>query len=362
MYTRFCMNTAKSFGIVCAILAVAVAAQAASLEKTVVQNAAARHAVCNDGSPGVYYFRPGSGEGVNRWVIFLAGGGFCFSVNTCQLREILNPELMTSSDKPPTIQVPGLLSDLKGQNPDFYNANHVAIVYCSSDLFSGNHAGSDSTGGYEFRGWNTFRAVIGDLKARTSGPNLKLASEVLLAGTSAGGAGVMVHLDWLTSQLPRAKVRGLNDAGWIPATNTLPLDPSMDSILTQAVSLWNAKPDTSCASARADRKGECLISSVYPFIKTPLLVHESQWDSFVLGIAGIDYPFDQTEQLIADGFAAAVRSSLAPVEAAFSERTFMHGLAPYTKFGTVKVNNISLRTMLGNFFFDRPGPTKAIKP
>lgn len=362
MYTRITMNTCKIFAILFLMNVVVVSLDAASLEKVVVQNAAARHAVCNDGTPGVYYFRPGSGEGVNRWVIFLAGGGFCFSVNTCQLRQILNPELMTSSDKPATIRVPGLLSDLKGQNPDFYNANHVAIVYCSSDLFSGNQAASDGTGGYEFRGWNTFRAIIGDLKGRNTGPNLKSASEVLLAGTSAGGAGVMVHLDWLASQLPRAKVRGLNDAGWIPATNSLPLDPPMDSILTQAVSLWNAKPDASCASARADRKGECLISSVYPFVNTPLLVHESQWDSFVLGIAGVDYPFNETEQIIADGFAGAVRSSLGPVTAAFSERIYIHGLAPYTKFGTVKVNNISLRTMLGNFFFDRPGPIKAIKP
>src|SRR3990170_3449932 len=77
---------------------------AAPLQKITVRDAARRQAVCNDGSPAVYYFRPGSGAGANRWVIFLVGGGFCFSVDSCWLREILNPELMTSTDKPATVK------------------------------------------------------------------------------------------------------------------------------------------------------------------------------------------------------------------------------------------------------------------
>src|SRR5262245_4669010 len=82
------------------LMAVTASVHAAPLQKFTVRNAATRHAVCNDGSPAIYYFRPGTGTGVNRWVIFLGGGGFCYSVTACQLREILNPELMTSSDKP----------------------------------------------------------------------------------------------------------------------------------------------------------------------------------------------------------------------------------------------------------------------
>lgn len=332
---------------------------AAPLQRIAVRDGLRRQAVCNDGSPAVYYFRPGSGTGVNRWVIFLAGGGFCFSVDSCYLRQILNPELMTSSDKPATVQVNGLLSDSRAQNPDFYNANHVAIVYCSSDLWSGNREQSDETGGYEFRGWTIMRSVIADLRSRTSGPNLKTATEILLAGTSAGGAGVMVHLDWLASQLRRAKVRGLNDAGWIPEANTLPLDTAMDEILTQGVQLWNGKPDSSCVDATETER--CYLSSVYPYVTTPLLVQESQWDSWVLGIVGIDYPFDPAEQPVVDAFAAAVRSSLVPVDAAFSPRTFTHGLAPYTKFNNLKVSGVTLRSLLGNWFFDRSGPVKIIK-
>lgn len=32
-----------------------------------------RDAVCNDGSPAGYYFAPGSGDGVNLWLIYLEG-------------------------------------------------------------------------------------------------------------------------------------------------------------------------------------------------------------------------------------------------------------------------------------------------
>ena len=32
-----------------------------------------RDAVCNDGSPAGYYYAPGSGDGVNLWLIYLEG-------------------------------------------------------------------------------------------------------------------------------------------------------------------------------------------------------------------------------------------------------------------------------------------------
>ena len=349
----------KNTALLLLVLAVSFA-EAAPLQKFTVRDATGRKAVCNDGSPAGYYFRPGRGEGVNRWVIYLAGGGFCFSNDSCLLRQILTPELMTSTDKPASIRVDGLLSDVKGQNPDFYTSNHVAVVYCSSDLWSGNREAGNSSD-FAFRGSNIFRAVVADLKARTSGPNLKTATEVLLAGTSAGGDGVMMHLDWLAGQLRSAKVRGLNDAGWIPATNSLPLDPPMDEILDSAMVLWNGKPDASCMNSDPGQKKRCYLSTVYPFISTPLLVQESQWDSWVLGLAGVEFPFNDLEQHVADAYAASVRSSLGPVTAAFSPRTFSHGLAHNKRFNSQKVNGVTLRSVLSNFYFDRPGPVKAIQ-
>ena len=39
-------------------------------------------AVCLDGSSPVYYFRPGSGNGSTKFILFLEGGGWCAGLST----------------------------------------------------------------------------------------------------------------------------------------------------------------------------------------------------------------------------------------------------------------------------------------
>jgi len=41
---------------------------------TLFSDASARQAVCNDGTPAGYYYRPGVSE---RWIIFFQGSPFC---------------------------------------------------------------------------------------------------------------------------------------------------------------------------------------------------------------------------------------------------------------------------------------------
>jgi hypothetical protein len=182
---------------------------------------------------------------------------------------------------------------------------------------------------------------------------------VLLSGTSAGGIGVMVHLDWLASKFPKAVVRGLNDAGWFPDVFVI---PGVDLLVKQAVNLWNGKQDATCSKANQANKYRCYLDSAYPHLKSPLLVQMSQYDVIALEAVGVDYPFDAVELGIAELFAAAIRSSLDPVDAAFSPRTHTHGLLPYNSFFGRRINGYSLRDVTGNWFFDRPGPYKLIKP
>ena len=335
--------------------------EAAPLQKRTVFNAGGRQAVCNDGSPAVYYFRPGTGSGVNNWVIFLAGGGLCYSVESCNERNIRSPELMTSLNKPATFIGNGVLSDLPPQNPDFYNANHVAIPYCSSDLWSGDREKSGATGGFEFRGLKIVRAVVHDLRNNAGGPKISSANRILFAGTSAGGIGVMVHLDWLAGQFRTAEVRGVNDAGWTPLqVLSLPI-PSNVFPVQQALQLWNGKPDLSCAQANPNAKYFCYSSAVYPYLNTSLMVQMSQYDTVFLSGLGVRYPFDSEEKVLADLFAFAVRESLSSVDAAFSPRTNTHGVMPYKKFTSLQINGFTLQELLDNWFFGHPGPIKQIK-
>jgi hypothetical protein len=334
--------------------------EASALQKFPVQNAAARQAVCNDGSPAVYYFFKGSGQGLNNWVIFLSGGGFCYSVSSCNARQVSSPGLMTSLDKPATLNVRGILSQSPDKNPDFFNANHVAIPYCSSDLWSGNREAGSSTGGHEFRGNKIVRAVIADLQNRSGSESLSSAKSILFSGTSAGGVGVMVHLDWLARQFPFAKVRGVNDAGWTPDVLSLLPDNSQFQKIDVAVHLWNGQVDKSCAQANPNLKIRCYTSSVYPHLQTPLFVQMSQYDTVFLSGIGVRAPFDTGEAFLANLFAGAVRDSLEPVGAAFSPKSHTHGVLPYNKFNGLKADGLSLRELLGNWFFGHPGPVKVI--
>ncbi|MCI0446715.1 pectinacetylesterase family protein [bacterium] len=345
------------YRIVLILFALTSIANAAPLQKITVPNASARQAVCNDGSPAVYYFRPGKGSGANKWVIFLSGGGLCYSVESCNERKINSPQLMSSKGYPSTFVGNGVLSDLAAKNPDFFNANQVAIPYCSSDLWSGDREKSNATGGYEFRGIKIVRSIISELRNK----GLSVAAQILFSGTSAGGMGVMVHLDWLSAQFPAAEVRGVNDAGWTPAQAlTLPIPQSAFPV-KEALQLWNGKPDASCAQANPNKKYICYSSDVYGFLNTPLMVQMSQYDPVFLSGLGVKFPFDPAEKVLADLFAAAIRDSLSDVNAAFSPRTNTHGVLPYQRFTGLKINGFSLQQLMGNWFFNRPGPIKEIK-
>lgn len=108
----------------------------------------------------------------------------------------------------------GILSSSAEENPFWWNANHVFIPYCSSDIWSGDSPAS-SAGDLSFLGSRIVEQVITELLPR----GLSDAKLLLLAGSSAGAAGVMINLDRIAQLLAnsgsKADVRGLADSGWI---------------------------------------------------------------------------------------------------------------------------------------------------
>jgi hypothetical protein len=330
-----------------------------------VKDAEARGAVCNDGAPARYYFRRGSVPWSRLWVIHLQGGGMCYDQKSCGNRQAELPGLMTSADEPPSRPGNGIASTSSETNPDFSKANQVYLAYCSSDLWSGDRKASSKTGGLHFRGARILRAVIEDLTdpAITPAPNLTDARQVLFSGSSAGGVGVLVHLDWLAERLPNATVRGVTDAGWF--VDLQPYDPDIDPLVVQAqrgYTFWNATVDASFAAANPGAEGRCYMGQyVYPYLTTPLFVQIAQSDGPQLLQLGLNLPLDNSERTYISTFGEAVRASLKPVSAAFSPATRTHGLLTDEKFWTVRINGLSFREVLGNWFFGRPGPVKAIE-
>lgn len=82
--------------------------------------------------------RRGTGDGANKWVLHLIGGGWCFTTEECYLRSFSPLGSSDSEYWPQSIEQAGILSNMDAINPDFYNWNHVAYIYCDGASFAGD--------------------------------------------------------------------------------------------------------------------------------------------------------------------------------------------------------------------------------
>jgi hypothetical protein len=196
---------------------------------------------CNDGTAGIFFFRPAASvAGEARWVIQLQGGGGCGTPETCaqrwcsvgtnfgmtQMSSTLAPAGGTRAD--------GILSRNPLHANPLADANHVFIRYCSSDNWSGRSGPvqvqtTDPATGMAvqfkigFQGQAILDAVIATIRydgaapppymvgdVAVALPDLDDAEEVVLAGASAGGGGVVNNADRIGDEL-RVHNPGLAD-------------------------------------------------------------------------------------------------------------------------------------------------------
>lgn len=150
-----------------------------------------RTVTCNDGSMAGFYLR--KSQGSRRWVVFFEGGWHCYDTKSCRMRWLKLRQLMTSAQWPETRNVGGILSPNPYENPYWHNANHVFVPYCSSDSWSGTRVKPETRDGLRFMGSLIVRQVIADLIPLGLGHSQ--GADLLMAGSSAGGLGVMLNLD-----------------------------------------------------------------------------------------------------------------------------------------------------------------------
>ncbi|KAL0366374.1 UNVERIFIED_CONTAM: Pectin acetylesterase 11 [Sesamum radiatum] len=170
------------------------------------ESAISKGAVCLDGSPPVYYFKNGSGDGTNNWLIYLEGGGWCVSNKGCLDRTKIY--CGTSTLKPKRLYFTDILSEDQTINPDFYDWNKVFIAYCDSSSYLGDVEENTYP---NRRGARIFDLVMEDLLAK----GMKDAKNAILSGGSAGGLGTILHCDGFRSLIPTAsRVKCISDADY----------------------------------------------------------------------------------------------------------------------------------------------------
>lgn len=107
-------------------------------------------AVCNDGTPGLFYVRKGTGAGANRWIIFLEGGGACFEGTECARRwcsvDTAFGAAKMSNRYAPARGVGGGGILATRADSAFTDFNKAGVYYCSSDVWSGRSGSSSGCG------------------------------------------------------------------------------------------------------------------------------------------------------------------------------------------------------------------------
>ncbi len=332
-----------------------------------VRDARKRQAVCNDGSPAIFYFQPGGGADRHKWIVFFQGGGGCVTDAACTSRWSEKHKLMTSSGAPMRLALRGLLSGDTSENPDFAGFNRVLVHYCSSDAWAGDAERTLGGRKLEFRGHRVVDAVIEDLMddSVVGSPTLREATDVLVAGSSAGALGVQNNVDRIAARLPWAQVKAVADSGWVPdvepyGPGTLDVRPDA----SQGLTYYNAEPDASCVAANPKQPAKCLLESfVYPYLTTPTFVYADQRDRLYLGTFGVTgRPTSDAERAWVRNYGRLVREGLERVPAAFSPSVGGHTALSGERFRGVTIDGHTFAETLASWYFGRPGPVKLIEP
>lgn len=246
------------------------------------------YARCMDGTPGGYYFSPASSRSdADKWVIHLQGGGECTTQTRCddQLTGVLGSSKYFSS----TYNFWFYNYPNATANP-YAGWNHVHVNYCTQDFHLGTRtSASNDTWGLHFSGHWVVEAVLTELEL--SSPNsLANASDVILAGDSAGGIGVWPHVDWLSARYPTAQVIGAPIAGFYfyaypyqgPYHTSSDLADFREPAWPQHYDLWQPFLDVDCYRALKDTPWACILANYsHPYVQSPVFVAEAQTDQVV---------------------------------------------------------------------------------
>jgi len=216
-------------------------------EKTVNQSGA----VCLDGTPPGYYFRPGQQPDDNKWRIHFRGGGWCFTAADCFSRltnelgssKYWDPDISKTSNSPY-----GFMSNDAKSNPYFANWNTVFIPYCDGTSYTANNEKIVFFNGSNIylRGFRVLTALFDSLDSM----GLNKSTEVVLTGTSAGSLATFLHAEYLRTRLPSAaNVVAMPDAGFFLDHATVGGDYNFRKEFQGAIgpNLWNATSGTNQA-------------------------------------------------------------------------------------------------------------------
>ncbi|ESR37695.1 hypothetical protein CICLE_v10030247mg [Citrus x clementina] len=251
--------------LVCALML--LKAQGFSVPITYVENGV----FCLDGRPPAYHFDKGFGAGINNWLVFIEGGGWCNDVTTCHVRA--NTGFGSSKKMGEEVNFTGILSNEQKYNPDFYNWNRIEVKYCDGASFTGDLEAVDPATNLHFRGARVFLAVMKDLLM------------AILSGCSAGGLASILYCDNFRALFPvGTRVKCLADAGYFINVKDISDASHIEEFFAQVVATHGSIKHlpASCTQEVEPRIGKHCFFPQYVAgqVMTPLFIVNSAYDKW----------------------------------------------------------------------------------
>ncbi|EFN84998.1 Protein notum-like protein, partial [Harpegnathos saltator] len=310
-----------------------------SLKRVYLSN---RSITCNDGSQAGFYLR--KSQSSKQWIVYLEGGWYCYDHTSCRNRWLRLRHLMTSTQWPDTRDVGGLLSPNEDENPFWHNANHVFVPYCTSDSWSGTRATPE--GMFSFMGAEVLVQVVRDLIPL----GLEGARSLLLAGSSAGGTGVMLNLNRIHNLvhhelgLKHVDVRGVSDSGWF--LDRVPYSPNgLASIgaIHKGMDLWKSRIPHNCVAKYRTEPWRCFFGyRLYPTLTAPLFVFQWLFDEAQMSVDNVGSPVTKQQWDYIHKMGDSMRRTLTNVTAVFAPSCISHSVLTKKDWNMVKIDDVSL--------------------
>lgn len=272
------------------------------------------NALCLDGSPPLYYFSPGWGDGADKYQLHMegesldpisfgahqgvVGGAWCGSAEECYGWWGFRSTYADPDTLPWDFQAQTGYFNRSSPLNSMGNWNYVFIRYCDGWSFASNrdlpstihvhNSSGDFNVTVHSRGLSVLAAVRTDL---LSNRGMSHASDVVVGGCSAGGMAVYLHCDaWATAIAavsPDTRTVCLADSGWFPLVPDTPPFPSswFNGVWSGGFVWHNATAALSleCLAAQPNTSSAWLCNMpevAAPFIHTPLFAYQSRFDSF----------------------------------------------------------------------------------
>ena len=162
------------------------------------------NAKCLDGSNYRFNFIQGKGEGKNKFLFYLEGGGWCGQetlgdnfVESCFERA--NSSLGSKIGFFGSLVISRLirlLSSKEKYNPNFYNWNKIFVRYCDGSSFISDRVYEKNGHKVYMYGKNNLLGVMKYLKINN---NFTEADSVILSGFSAGSFATLIYANYIDS-------------------------------------------------------------------------------------------------------------------------------------------------------------------